>query len=792
MPVPLTETDVLFLIVQYLRSLGLSTSVLTLLRETGLDPTWLCGPSREISLLREWIFTGQWSHVRLFLQPLEAVLSKTKHARAMGEIEKQTRLEEFFRHDTPPSRQQKLLDELRSGDSYSRLTREEAQQCLKRMKGLGAVTWGVDEARLRCFESLVPLFRDEITSDMEEFKYQAMPRRQLVALLNDAVRLHRERRKPASDYASIEAMSDDNSMTVDADSLVLTPNEDKTSNTIANTALYQSVNWPRGGWSRDIETKTDVATNGADRTAIKQNPLVMSMEWSQTRRVRRSERRKSLANDLVITEEVEDLKEERYAPSLQDVSVMTDSHLNESEAQTQTEPAQATSDASIQTDPPVVNDSTRSSVRSSQELRCSRLSIEENQDTSDRGETAKSSVVDSVVEDPVLRHRHSHVESHVQVLDDEDLEDNEEDPSVMKLAEPAEPEDSMPLTYADLSSDSLARLRVIAEVREAQAIRAMNIAPDGSEVVIGTNARALRIFDLTEPLAHASEAAADDITTASYRFLPLLPVNLDKHKHHASPIYCATYNHAVPTKHDPQPLIASGAAESSIKVLSRWTQQEHWIRGHSGKCRALAFKSSSVLLSVATGDFVVRAWDLEAQATHSTQSLRLFDGHVGEIQALALPFDGDNHVFLTASMDRSVRLWDFRAAQCVRVVARPSTPVFAMGFQPGSSSVLATGHQDGSVALWDLRATKTRSLTSLQHHQDECRALSWSPDSRFLLSASFDGTLCLMDASDVAAVAPIASYHQHEDKILQAQWHPTQPAIVTTGADKLVKLWAVV
>jgi WD40 repeat protein len=73
-------------------------------------------------------------------------------------------------------------------------------------------------------------------------------------------------------------------------------------------------------------------------------------------------------------------------------------------------------------------------------------------------------------------------------------------------------------------------------------------------------------------------------------------------------------------------------------------------------------------------------------------------------------------------------------------------------------------------------------------HQDECRAVAWAPGGRWLLSGSFDGSVCFLSASG-AALEPVASFQQHRDKVLQALWHPTIPAIVTSGADKRVKLW---
>jgi WD40 repeat protein len=48
---------------------------------------------------------------------------------------------------------------------------------------------------------------------------------------------------------------------------------------------------------------------------------------------------------------------------------------------------------------------------------------------------------------------------------------------------------------------------------------------------------------------------------------------------------------------------------------------------------------------------------------------------------------------------------------------------------------LASGHEDGHILLWDLRSS--RPLGTFSIHQDECRAISFSPDGKWLLSGKF-------------------------------------------------------
>ncbi|TYZ60888.1 hypothetical protein PybrP1_001460 [[Pythium] brassicae (nom. inval.)] len=325
-----------------------------------------------------------------------------------------------------------------------------------------------------------------------------------------------------------------------------------------------------------------------------------------------------------------------------------------------------------------------------------------------------------------------------------------------------EPEQhSRPERYDHLTTDHIVQASVVAEAKEAHAVRAIAMNTSGSQLAIGTNAL------LTE-----------------------------RHKHHPTAIYCVAFNNVtVPPPGasmtgESAGVIASGDADSCVKVLSLATNKEQTLRSHPGKTRALHFAADHLLWASCSGDRRICCWDLEHSP--ATASLVL-DGHVGEIQALAFPPTASGSpatTLLSAALDKTVRLWDTRSGKCERIVARTAQPAFSMQFDPSDSRFFASGHQDGSVSVWDLRGNN-RALDTLGHHQDECRAVSWSPDGAWLLSGSFDGTICVMQVDRRSKrLSPLASYHQHQDKVLQAHWHPMRPAIVTTGADKLVKLWA--
>ncbi|RQM22097.1 hypothetical protein B5M09_002072 [Aphanomyces astaci] len=77
-------------------------------------------------------------------------------------------------------------------------------------------------------------------------------------------------------------------------------------------------------------------------------------------------------------------------------------------------------------------------------------------------------------------------------------------------------------------------------------------------------------------------------------------------------------------------------------------------------------------------------------------------------------------------------------------------------------------------------------VATLRHHSNECRVVTWSPaDGSLLLTASFDGTTCVLDDNGNVR----GTFRENKEMILQGCWHPSIPAFATSSGDKMLKLW---
>ncbi len=64
--------------------------------------------------------------------------------------------------------------------------------------------------------------------------------------------------------------------------------------------------------------------------------------------------------------------------------------------------------------------------------------------------------------------------------------------------------------------------------------------------------------------------------------------------------------------------------------------------------------------------------------------------------------------------------------------------------------------------------------------------MSFSPDGRFLVSASFDSTIKIFD---VEQDFELVNELEHFDRVVSVKWHPDFPLLLSTSADKTARIW---
>jgi hypothetical protein len=170
----------------------------------------------------------------------------------------------------------------------------------------------------------------------------------------------------------------------------------------------------------------------------------------------------------------------------------------------------------------------------------------------------------------------------------------------------------------------------------------------------------------------------------------------------------------------------------------------------------------------------LKLWDTE------TRLATTLNGHQATVMALAWSADGKT--LATASHDRSVRLWDVNAGECLEVLTHHSAPVRAIAISPDGRS-LASGGTDKSLVLRNLAAGTNRVFH--EAHDQPVRALTFSIDGRYLVSGGNDEKIMLWNTKDLSLVRSISEGHN----VQTLASSPVGSLFVSGNEKNEVELW---
>ncbi len=131
----------------------------------------------------------------------------------------------------------------------------------------------------------------------------------------------------------------------------------------------------------------------------------------------------------------------------------------------------------------------------------------------------------------------------------------------------------------------------------------------------------------------------------------------------------------------------------------------------------------------------VLLWDRQAPGA----APRELSGHQGDVRRLA--FSADSRALVSASNDRTARIWPLDGSASAPVVLQGghSAALSSAAFSPDGKQVLTSG-TDNSLQLWDAR-DGSHPRVAIHRHADAVNTVLFDPSGQSLLSASDDGTV---------------------------------------------------
>ena len=133
----------------------------------------------------------------------------------------------------------------------------------------------------------------------------------------------------------------------------------------------------------------------------------------------------------------------------------------------------------------------------------------------------------------------------------------------------------------------------------------------------------------------------------------------------------------------------------------------------------------------------------DAHDFHDLFSVHSSGGHNGIVISVAFSPDGTRVV--TASFDKTARIWDVASGTQVGVLEGHKEQVYSARFSPDGKRIV-TASWDDTARVWN--AANFTELTRFKGHTKDVNTAAFSPDGVLVVSASDDGTIRIWNAEN--------------------------------------------
>jgi WD40 repeat protein len=248
--------------------------------------------------------------------------------------------------------------------------------------------------------------------------------------------------------------------------------------------------------------------------------------------------------------------------------------------------------------------------------------------------------------------------------------------------------------------------------------------------------------------------------------------------------------------------IASGSWDTTVQV---WRvvggRKLFTYRGFSREVSAVAWSPDGKYLAAGS-------WDATVQIRQANTGGKLFtyQGHSGPVYAVAWSrsqwdestagpspsLEGEWRIAsasgdpVNADVDNTVQVWNALDGGHPFTYREHFYYVCAVAWSP-DGKYLASASADTRVQVWD--AATGSNITTYRKHSSKVNAVAWSPDGTRIASASADRTVQIWDA---ATGETIFIYRDHSKEVNSVAWSPNGKRIASAGYDQTVQVWQAV
>lgn len=273
-------------------------------------------------------------------------------------------------------------------------------------------------------------------------------------------------------------------------------------------------------------------------------------------------------------------------------------------------------------------------------------------------------------------------------------------------------------------------------------------------------------------------------------WLPRLPAALEL-KGHRAPVTALAF-------HPVWNSVVSACEDGTIKVWDAESGElERTLRAHTRSVTSVDFGAASGYLASSSGDLSVKVWD----PTNSYANIRTLMGHDHTVSSVRFVPPQDA-LLVSASRDRTVRVWQLDTGYCIRVIRGHSDWVRALAPSFDGQLFVSAG-SDRQARIVTVDGGETRAVAAGHDHVIECCAIAPPKAARllaklrgipalederalhFFATGSRDKNIIVWDARGER----VHTFEGHDNWVRGLVFHPNGRHLLSVSDDKTMRAW---
>jgi WD40 repeat protein len=369
-------------------------------------------------------------------------------------------------------------------------------------------------------------------------------------------------------------------------------------------------------------------------------------------------------------------------------------------------------------------------------------------------------------------------------------------------------------------------------------VTAVGFSENNQRLVTGSADNTVRFWDIANPAvpreledltAHASSIAGVSVLNDNAQVFSVgadnkarvwKPAAVRVYVGHQGPIFAVAV-------HPNGSQIATGSADKTMRIFDvNGGNEIRKLEGFGDAVRALAYTNDQQKLVAGSTDKTIRTYNagngqpmltypaggavfsLSVGSDHKTLAAGLADPPSVKVFDLSLPdpakaefanlsgFGGpvlgvavgaDNQSVLSASEDKSVKIWSVPPPGPFKNLAGHGGQIYSVAWSPDSKK-LATGASDKSFRIWDIEKGAQERVVE-KAHENVVYAIAYSPKGDLIATGGDDKMVKFWNPVDGAEVRKGAG---HASAIYCVAFRPGEGDLLASGSvDKTVRIWNV-